>query len=153
MQKPLLRLTRTARPAALCLLAFLVLLTPFLWNPAAHAQDAVPGMDSNELNGGMDGKDEPEEQDSGGEESGTEESGTEESGEEDSEGGLVSGIAEDVFNTIMTHVVEKTGEAAAGWATDFLTEGAFSLPEPEGEIKTFYDQVSGVVQPGATDPL
>ena len=154
MQKPLLRLTRTARPAALCLLAFLVLLTPFLWNPAAHAQDAVPGMDSNELNGGMDGKDEPEEQDSGGEESGTEESGTEESGteesgEEDSEGGLVSGIAEDVFNTIMTHVVEKTGEAAAGWATDFLTEGAFSLPEPEGEIKTFYDQVSGVVQPGA----
>lgn len=64
-------------------------------------------------------------------------------------GGLVSGIAEDVFNTIMTHVVEKAGDAAAGWATDFLTEGAFSLPEPEGEIKTFYDKVSGVVQPGA----
>ena len=149
MQNPLQRLARTARPAALCLLTLLVLLTPFFWTPAAHAQDAVPGMDSNELNGGMDGRDEPEEQDSGGEESGTEESGTEESGEEDSEGGLVSGIAEDVFNTIMTHVVEKTGDAAAGWATDFLTEGAFSLPEPEGEIKTFYDQVSGVVQPGA----
>ena len=149
MQNPLQRLTRTARPAALSLLALLVLLTPLFWTPAAHAQDAVPGMDSNELNGGMDGRDEPEEQDSGDEESGTEESGTEESGEEDSEGGLVSGIAEDVFNTIMTHVVEKTGDAAAGWATDFLTEGAFSLPEPEGEIKTFYDQVSGVVQPGA----
>ena len=65
------------------------------------------------------------------------------------EGGLVSGIAEDVFNTIMTNVVEKVADAAAGWATDFLTEGAFSLPEPEGDIKSFYDKVSGVVQPGA----
>jgi hypothetical protein len=68
---------------------------------------------------------------------------------DDSEGGLVSGIAEDVFNTIMNNAVEKVADAAAGWAEDFLTEGAFSLPAPDGEIKTFYDQVSTIVQPGA----
>ncbi|QIN85332.1 hypothetical protein GBA63_21680 (plasmid) [Rubrobacter tropicus] len=128
-----------SRRAAPCLLALLVALMTVLWAPAALADEPAPGMDPDTFNGGMDGGDEPKEE--------TSMQGTSE--EEDSEGGLVSGIAEDVFNTITNNIVEKTADAAAGWAEDFLTDGAFSLPAPEGEIKTFYDQVSGVVQPGA----
>lgn len=170
MRKSDQRVGRTARPAALCLLVLLVLLTPFFWAPAAQAQendcimtdngcvsDPTPDGDSEDDTNGTDAMlpDENGSQQGDGRDDDADGNANEDdeqlggNANDDSEGGLVSGIAEDVFNTIMTHVVEKTGDAAAGWATDFLTEGAFSLPEPEGDIKTFYDKVSGVVQPGA----
>ena len=136
MRRPEQPFNPASRRAALYLLTLLVALMPVLWASAAHADEPPPSMDPDTFNGGMDGNDEPEEQ-------------TSEEHNSEEEGGLVSGIAEDVFNTIMNNIVEKVADAAAGWAEDFLTEGAFSLPAPDGEIKTFYDQVSTVVQPGA----
>lgn len=164
----------TAHRTALCLVVLLLLLSPLVCAPAARAQDVLPtGSDTNvgdamlpDENGSQtgDGRDDDgdgatnEDDERGAEDGATGEDTTGttggdaagDTGSESGEGsGLVGGIAEDVFNTIMNNIVEKVADAAAGWAEDFLTEGAFSLPAPDGEIKTFYDQVSTIVQPGA----
>lgn len=65
--------------------------------------------------------------------------------DEDDGGGLVVGM----FTSIIDFVSERVGEAAANEAADFLTGAAFSLPTPEGELRSMYDQVSNIMKPGA----
>jgi hypothetical protein len=53
------------------------------------------------------------------------------------------------FMGIIDFISERVGEAAADEASGFLTDAAFSLPTPEGEIRDMYDQVSNIMKPGA----
>lgn len=154
MQKPLQRSTRTARPAALCLTALILMLVPVVWAPAVQADDTMaPGSDRNvgdvmntDENGSQQGDGRDDDGDGNTNEDDEQLGGN---ANDEESGGLVEGIADTVLTTVVTDIVEKISDAAAALVENFLTEAAFTLPDPTGDIRDFYDKVGTVVQPGA----
>lgn len=65
------------------------------------------------------------------------------------EGGGDGGIGAQIFSGILQWAFEDRIEDGASRLADMLTGSAFALPTPDGEIRTFYERTSAVVQPGA----
>lgn len=64
-------------------------------------------------------------------------------------GGDDGGIGARIFSGILEWAFEDRLEDGAGRLIDMLSGSAFTLPTPEGEIRTFYERSSSIVQPGA----
>jgi hypothetical protein len=158
--------TGTTSRLLLSLIVLLIAIAPFAWAAPAVAQmppqsefeegeGMAPDQNGDQPGDGVDddGDGNPNEADTDEEKPGDAggDEATEGAQEQDSgdDGGLVEQIGMDVFGSIMTSIVEKVSEAAAALVEKFLTDAAFTLPDPQGEINLFYDKMSGVVQPGA----
>lgn len=106
--------------------------------------EGTSGSGTDDGSGGKEGYEEPTDSTSPREEM------TGDDGSGDSEdGGGDGNIGARIFAGILEWAFEDRLQANAEKLTDMLTVSAFTLPTPEGEIRTFYERTSGVVQPGA----
>lgn len=148
--------TRTPR-VVLCLAGLLFLIAALAWASPAYADDTLPPGTDKELddvmmpdeNGSQPGDGRDDDGDGSTNEEDEEVGGGSEDDTGSDDGGLAERVGKQVFGGILADIVDSIADAAAGWATKMLTEQAFALPEPEGEIKLFYERMGSIVQPGA----